>query len=165
MFVAVSGGVTVGSRAGSCSVTRTQSNTGLDRLEFDFSPHSSWGPSVLSSGRSVVSPHCPCPPARFCPRGGTVPAPEGADPKFLALLPPTSPRLEGVRESLPAAAEGGRCIYSTWSCGQLCTWTEVRNTINLTSALSWKICIYKHTHMHTHTHTHTHTRASRVAPW
>ena len=41
------------------------------------------------------------------------PAPEGADPKFPAPLPPTALRLEGVRESPPAAAEGGRCIYST----------------------------------------------------
>ena len=79
------------------------------------------------------------------------PAPEGADPKFSAPLPPTSLRLEGVRESPPAAAEGGRCIYSTWSCGQLCTQME-GNTINLTSALSWNICIYKHTHTQPHTH-------------
>ena len=155
-------------QAGSCSVTRTQSNTGLDRLGFDFFPHGSWGPGILSSGCSVVCPRCPCPPACFCPRGGMVPAPEGADPKFPASLPSILVRLEGVRGSLAAAAEGGRCICSTWSCGQLCIRTEVHNTVHLTSALSWKICIYTHTHTHLenmHLHTHTHTRASQVAQW
>ena len=85
----------------------------------------------------------------------------GCRPHVSSLASTTLLRLEGVRGSLPAASEGGRRICSTWSCGQLCTRTEVHNTVHLTIALSWKICIYTHTHthrLHTHTHRlHTHT--------
>jgi len=91
----------------------------------------------------------------------------GCRPHVSSLASTTLLRLEGVRGSLPAASEGGRRICSTWSCGQLCTRTEVHNTVHLTIALSWKICIYTHTHTHRlhththrlHTHTHTHTQA------
>lgn len=139
--------------AGSCSVTKIRSNTGVNEIGFSLFPQSSLGPGALFTAALSLLRRCPCP--RSYQGGGGAPSLKGTNPRLPALLPLTSLRLQEGRGSLAAAREGpsGRL----WGRGRMARGPDEVSTVSLTGTVSGCACVCACVCTHIHTHIHIHT--------